>query len=325
MTKRKVLGIVLAGFGVFGGGLVFLGLINAGPLASYFYKASLQARGFYWRAGVKMLINHPFFGVGMDGFGDWYRRSRSEDYLAHGFLSVSDTAHNVFIDIASNGGFPLIALYCAIVGLVIVSITRVVKRSNGFNVYFVALVGAWVAYQSQSLVSINQLGLALWGWLTSGLIIGYELNTWEAEVRQSNLSQQKKRGKTAKISDRALPPATMVSLFAGLLVGALVALPPIVAATQYYKALQSGNPTSIEAAAYLTPFDRSRFLQVAATLRDNKLEARAIIVIRAAAAKYPDSFDVWSLWASIASSAPADVANAKKQMKRLDPFNTDLK
>jgi len=325
MTKRKFLGTAVAGVGALGGGLVFLGLINAGPLAGYLYKASLEARGFYWRAGIKMLIEHPFFGVGMDGYGDWYRRSRSiEDTLISPGL-VSNTAHNVFIDIASNGGFPLIAIYLAILGLVVASIVRVIKRSEGFDVYFVAIVGAWVAYQAQSFVSINQLGLAIWGWVLSGLIIGYEIHTRSVEVSESKVVNQKGRGRNAKISNQPLSSATVVSLFAGVLIGAFAALPPYIAATQYYKALQSGNATVIESAAYLKPFERMRFIQVASLLRDNKLEARAIVVVRDAAAKHPDSFEVWSLWASIASATPADVANAKAQMKRLDPHNPDLK
>ena len=55
MNKQKTLGIAVSGFGAVGAVLVFLGLINSGPLASYLYKSSLEARGYYWRAGIKML------------------------------------------------------------------------------------------------------------------------------------------------------------------------------------------------------------------------------------------------------------------------------
>ena len=56
MSKRKSLAEAVAGLGVIGGGLVFLGLINSGPLAKYIYEASIAARGHYWRAAIKMLI-----------------------------------------------------------------------------------------------------------------------------------------------------------------------------------------------------------------------------------------------------------------------------
>ena len=60
-------------------------------------------------------------------------------------------------------------------------------------------------------------------------------------------------------------------------------------------------------------------------LRDNKLDAEAIAVVRDAVIGYPDSTDLWLLWASIPTAAPSDVTNAKAQIKRLDPFNPELK
>ncbi|MEI7540891.1 MAG: O-antigen ligase family protein [Actinomycetes bacterium] len=328
MMKRKTLALSLVGIGGVGGGLVFLGLINLGPFASRLYKASLEARGYYWRAAAKMLIEHPFVGVGMDGFGDWYRRSRAEDYAANNFFSVSNTAHNVYLDIASSGGFPLITIYLAILVLVIISIVRVVKRSEDFDLYFVAVVGAWTAYQVQSFVSINQLGLAIWGWVLSGLIIGYEINTRHVESTTSTPApskNQRKGLKSSKSTVNALPSTTVISLFAGVLLAALVAIPPYVASSSYYSALKSGDAKRIQDAAYLKPYELMRFLQVAATLNSNKLEAQAISVVKDAAPKYPDSYDIWNLWAAIPSAAPSDIAYAKAQLKRLDPFNPDLK
>ena len=67
MTKRNTLGLAASGLGAIGAILTFLGLINTGPLASFLYKGSLEARGYYWRAAIKMVTDHPFFGVGMDG------------------------------------------------------------------------------------------------------------------------------------------------------------------------------------------------------------------------------------------------------------------
>lgn len=325
MNKHKLAGFTLSGLAIVGSGLVFFGLINAGPLASYLYKSSLQARGFYWRAGINMLIEHPFFGVGMDGYGDWYRRARSlEDTLVSPGLA-SNTAHNVFIDIASNGGFPLLAVYLAIAVLVVVSIVRVVRRANGFDVYFASIVGAWVAYQAQSFVSINQLALAVWGWVLSGWIVGYEINTRSIDIDATIREVKKTKGRNAKIVQQSIPSVTVMAVFGGIAIGALVALPPYVSAAKYFKTLKTGDAKLIQEAAYLKPYDSLRFLQVASTLRDNKLESEAISVIKDAAEKYPDSFEVWSLWASIPTAAPADIAYAQAQLRRLDPHNPNLK
>ena len=75
----------------------------------------------------------------------------------------------------------------------------------------------------------------------------------------------------------------------------------------------------------MKPIDERRLLHVATILRDNKLDSRAIAVIRDAIKGYPDSFDLWQLWSTIPSAAPSDLATAKAQIKRLDPFNPELK
>ena len=325
MNQRKKLALAVTGIGAVGGGLVFLGLINAGPLASFLYKGSLAARGFYWRAAVKMVMEHPFLGVGMDGFGDWYQRTRSPDYVASNFFSVSNTAHNVYLDIASSGGFPLTAAYFAILTLVVISIVKVIKRSTGFDVYFVTVVGAWVAYQAQAFVSINQLGLAIWGWVLSGLIIGYEINTRTIEAAGLSPMNHKQKMKKTKTTNQPLSSTALLSAFGGLVIAALVAIPPYYVNASFYSAIRSGDIKAIQAAAYLKPMDERRLKNLAGILLNNNNNAEAIVVIRDAVVNYPDSYDLWKMWSTAPTATPSDLATAKAQLKRLDPFNPDLK
>ena len=324
MSKRKSLAIAVAGLGVIGGGLVFLALINSGPLAKYIYEASIAARGYYWRAAIKMLIEHPIFGVGMDNYGTWYARNR-QVAMENGFSTNANSAHNVYLDLASNGGFPLILIYAALLALVIASVVRVVKRSTGFDVYFAAIVGAWTAYQAQSFISINQLGLAIWGWVLSGLIIGYEVNTRPKVTTNIPPVSRKRQSNKIKVSTQQLSSSTTISLFIGVIVGAIVAIPPYYTNATFFSALKSSDIKKMQSAAYLTPLDERRLLLMATILRDNKYEAEAIAMARDATARYPDSFDLWNLWAAIPTASPSDVIQAKGQMKRLDPFNPNLK
>ena len=182
------------------------------------------------------------------------------------------------------------------------------------------MVGAWAAYQIQSFVSINQLGLAIWGWVLSGLIIGYEINTSSKEKDDTRAVGNKSLGKGTKKVKQNLSSAAVISLFGGILIGALVAIPPYYASANYFSALKSGDLTVIQAAAYLKPFAENRFTQVAATLQGNKLEAQAIVVARDGTSRFPDSIALWKIWASIPSAAPNDVAYAKAQVARLDPM-----
>jgi O-antigen ligase len=324
MTKRKTLALAASGLGAVGAIFTFLGLINTGPLANILYKGSLEARGYYWRAGLKILTEHPFFGVGMDGFGNWYARVRPSDYAAKGFFSWSNSAHNVFLDIGSSGGFILLAIYLAIFVLVVIAIIKIVNRSEGFDVYFAALVGAWVAYQAQAFISVNQIGLAIWAWVLSGLIIGYEINTRMNDVAQSVPVKAKQQFKKVKNQTQPLSSGVVVSLFVGVLVGALVASPIYFSNSRFYAAIKANDFEGVESAAYLKPQDERRLFMLAGIYRNAKMDAKAVEVLKESTLKYPDSYDMWNLWLTIPTATPSDIAYAKAQLKRLDPFNPDL-
>lgn len=323
MTKRKRLGFTTAGIGLASSILVALGLLNTGPFASYLYKSSLAARGYYWQAALNMIIDHPIFGVGMDGYGDWYRIARDENFAAKGFSTVSNSAHNVYLDIAAGGGFPLVTIYCTLVLLVVVSIFRVIKRCDGFDVYFASIVGAWVAYQAQSIVSINQLGLAIWGWVLPGLIIGYEIQTRNQATEQITVPSRKK-GKQQKTLSQQLSSAAVIRIFIGLVVAALVAIPPYYAHASYFSALKVYDVHAMQSAAYLQPIDEYRLLHAATIFSRNNLNEKSLEILPDAVRRFPNSYDLWQLWASIPSASPADIARAKAQLKRLDPFNPDF-
>lgn len=318
--KQAIHGWVVVGLFSIGSLSLTLGILDKGPLAEAIYKSSLQARGFYWRGAINMITGHPFFGVGMDGFGDWYRRSRSIEAAQFNAGIVADTAHNVPLDIGSSGGVPLLILYLIIVCLALYSIIKIAKRRGEFDVYFAAIVAAWVAYQAQTLISINQLGLGVWGWSLTGLLIGYEINTRESV----QIENQKLLPKGKPVAEKLSAGALVITFITGG-IGLAIAVPPYLAANKFYKALQSGDANVIQPAAYLQPYDRSRFTFVAQILQENKLEDRAITVLRDASKIYPDSYEIWERWEGIESASSNDVARAKAEMKRLDPYNPNLK
>ena len=68
-----------------------------------------------------------------------------------------------------------------------------------------------------------------------------------------------------------------------------------------------------------------RYGQVALVLQANKLDAQAQRVIDAALLKFPDEYGLWSVAAKLKTATPEQIAEANAQMKRLDPFNPNLK
>lgn len=317
--RNRALGYSYAGLALVGFIAVLVGTLNQGPLASLLYKESITFRGYYWRAGWKMTLDNPIFGVGLDSYGDWYRRTRSiEATIRRGPDVTSNAAHNVFLDISSNGGFPLLLIYLALMVLVVISSVKVIKRSQEFNTGFVGILAAWVAFQAQSIISINQIGLALWGWVLSGLIIGYEAST-----RGTHIVVEKQKGKSAaKPAEKT--GSTTVSMFIGLAVGALVGMPPYLASAQFKGSLESGSPSVIQEAAYLWPTDSSRMIQVAMGLNENNLNEQALQVAVDAAERFPDNYFVWATLNSMNNASETQKQQAMAQMKRLDPLNPNL-
>jgi O-antigen ligase len=318
-SRKPILGWIALTGTIFALMILLLGILNVGPLSDLIYKSSLLVRRFYWQAAANMMLANPLFGVGMDGYGDAYLRSRTKEIASYNSGIYSDTAHNIPLDIGSNGGFPLLIAYLGIIIFVLISIVRIMKRKTEFDVVFTTIVAAWVAYQAQSLISINQLGLGVWGWSLSGLIIGYELNT-RADKKEGNTRTVHR----VKASSQKISALAVITTFIATGLGIASALPPYVAANKFYAALKSGDAEIIQPAAYLKPYDRARFTYVAQILQDNKLESRAIAVLRDATKIYPDSIEVWRRWSSIPTATPADIAQAKAEIKRLDPFNPDL-
>jgi hypothetical protein len=273
-----------------------------------------------------MTTENPLLGVGLDGYGDWYRRSRTLDAtLRRGPEVTSNAAHNVLLDFSSNGGFPLLAIYLAIVFLVIRSIIKILKSTTTFNPTISGLVAVWFAYLAQSIISLNQLGLAVWGWIISGLIIGYEINSRASVVGEVSMTS-KRQGKKAK--ERAISkvsPKSYLAIISGLIIGAILGLPPLIASSNYFSSLKSSNVKTVEQAAYIWPLDPYRMGQVAISLANDNFQNEALKVLRDGTEKFPDEYQMWRLVSEIPNATDEQVAEAKRQMKRLDPLNPNLK
>jgi hypothetical protein len=130
--KMATLGYVIACFilGIF----ALLGALQIGPLTNYIYKTSVSLRGQYWLAGWNTGESHPFTGVGMDSFGDWYRRSRDIHAIElPGVNTVVNAAHNVPLDMFAFGGWPLLLTYMSIMGLAGLAAVKLIIRNKTYE------------------------------------------------------------------------------------------------------------------------------------------------------------------------------------------------
>jgi O-antigen ligase len=307
--KLNKLSLVYVVASVVGFVAVLLDILQKSPWGSILYKESVTFRGDFWRAGWKMTLDNPVFGVGLDGYRDHYRASRDlVTALRPGSDAMTDSAHNVFLDISSGGGFPLLIIYVFLVGLTIFSAIKVIRRSTGFDVGFAAVLGAWVAYLAQSVISINQLGLAVWGWILMGSIIGYEINTREKiEVK----------------SVKSAYPTVAIGL--GLIIGLGVGLPLMVADATFRSTVKAGDVLKIEASVRQWPQSVTRMTLAAQILREGNLPERSIVIAREAVEFYPMNFEAWKELSLQPNATESERKQALETMKKLDPFNPNLK
>lgn len=302
------------------GAFALAGALQKGPLASLIYKPSVSLRGQYWAAGIKMGTENPFSGVGMDSYGNFYRMSRTE-YAATvmpGPNTITNAAHNVIIDIFAYGGFPLLISYVAILVIGIWAILRVTLRQRFYDGTFVAIATTWVAYELQSIISINQVGLAIWGWVLVGALVAYEYST-----RPRPESSEKM--KPVKQKELVFSPQLVGGI--GVVVGALVAVPPMSADMKWKSALKSQNVQQVESAltpSYLSPRDSSRLAQAVLLFENSKMPDLAYKYAKEGVAFSPNYYDAWRVLYSLSKSTPQDKEDAYKNMVRLDPFNPDV-
>jgi len=314
--KRTRIAVAVLCIGILGSITTALGILNFGPLASALTKASLAARRLYWEAAVNLMLQHPLLGIGFDGFGDWYRRGRTEVAAGQNSGLVSDSAHSVPLDIGSSGGFPLLIVYLGILFLTVVSIIRVVQINSHLSITFVALAASWFSYQAQSIISINQIGLGIIGWTLSGLIIGY------ASSSRSNENRDQVAGSGRNTKKIVSTPSFTIFIgpVVGIVVGALIALPPFLAASKFYDGLKTSDARIINANAFLKPLELQRMFIAANILERNKFYKESYEITQTAVKNFPDSFEAWRLLSELTNSSKLDKARAKSELKRLDPY-----
>ena len=206
-----ILGVVLTVFSV-------LGMLQVGPLEKYLYKPSISIRGYYWRAGFEMLRSHPFLGVGIDRYGSYFKQYREVDYpLNVGFELTSTNAHNTFIQFFATGGIFLGASYLALNLFVLLRAIIGIKNLTGNNRhYLVGIFSAWISFHAQSLVSIDNIGISIWGWVLAGATIGLSIPTSSLE-KEKEINFTKKKNEIYSIQ-------RLISSFFTMLILSLVVL-----------------------------------------------------------------------------------------------------
>jgi O-antigen ligase len=170
---NRILGRIAVVISAFGFVAAILGMLQIGPLERLLYKDSVSVRGYYWRAGISMLQDNLWFGVGLDNYGTFFKQYREVGYpLKYGYSLTSTNAHNVFIQHFATGGLFVGISYLLLTVFIFWRGLKSMRMFNGDerfirSVFFIA----WLAFQGQSLISIDNIGISIWGWVLGGVVV----------------------------------------------------------------------------------------------------------------------------------------------------------
>jgi O-antigen ligase len=323
--------------GVAFGVTALLGALQRGPLAEYIYKSTVSFRGQYWLAGIEMGTAYPFSGVGMDAYGDNYRKFRSLEAATNtpGPDTTTNAAHNVIIDFFASGGWPLMLSYLATLIIAAIALVRVTLRDRTYRPEFVALASVWMCYQLQSIISINQIGLAIWGWVLTGALVGYERasRNWSIDSNEFGknskgfklASRGKGKGNNGKELEQAFTPGLVGAI--GIAIGLLVTLPPFTSDLSWRSSFSNLNLQTIEEetkATYFKPTNSIQLVNAGILLESNGIYDLSYKFAQRAVEFNPDDFPSWQLLLSVTNATLDDKVQATANMKRLDPLNPKL-
>jgi len=317
--------IYLGGVAI-GGILALAGILNKGPLASLLYSYTVNLRGEYWKAGINMGMAHPLSGVGIDSYGTYYRSFRElSATVVPGVEVGTDTAHNVYIDIFSGTGFPGLVTFLVINGFVLFAAFKYLKATKTFDGRFLTLFLCWAAYQLQSIGSISQIGLAVWGWLLGGLILAYTRASLsgKVEVRKSEPKFNGSRNRSKVQAEQLLDASSTMKILTGAVIGLLIALPPFVvdAKMRNFFSNKKGTIETIVALGHSWPVDNLRLNRIIVSLGNNHLNDYARELASFAALKFPTDYVSWRALYELTRDGIPEKEFIRKKLHEIDPYN----
>jgi O-antigen ligase len=325
VLSKPIFRFAYLGFGSIAGLIVIMGTLNQGPLGDILYKVSVRQRGFYWRAAWEMMTANPIFGVGIDSFGDWYFPLRSANAAFYTPVTQSNSAHSIFLDLGSGGGFPLYLINISLVVLTFIVGVKYLIRNKEFNWAFAAIFGAWIAYEAQSVISINQLGVGVWGWTLMGLIVGMEFNSRSKPAESPTNTQNRGRivRKSKEKSFISSPQA--LGAVIGLAFGLMIALPNFSADRNYRLATATADAQTLVDASLAHPEDLVRTLSSANALAASNINDRALALARHIVEESPNYHAAWQLIFRLEPMGSPAKLEAMTKLNELNPRVTPLK
>jgi hypothetical protein len=193
--------------------------------------------------------------------------------------------------------------------MVIKSFLKVISKPTKPDVYFISIASAWFGYLIQSFISINHLGIAIWGWALGGAILGYEIKS------KTNFDIAKSKNIFAQ----------NLSIVIGLIIGLTIVTPELIKDAEFRSAMKSGNGDKIIALSTQWPQSMDRINLAAGIFLENDFANQAEQIVNYGVKFNPDNLLAWQILYSIPEMSADKKATALSRIKELDPLNPQFK
>jgi O-antigen ligase len=331
-NKREIF-YSLSALVVVAGTFLIYSMYGYGPLGATFFQYTLKLRFRYWQAAIEMMQNHPWLGVGVDSYGEYFRRSKPLALIqSNGPELMTNNAHSTPFQLGATLGIPFFLLYVLLQIYVIIRFIKAFKNPTASAKPLLGLFAVWVAFQLQSLISLDQLGLSIWGWVLGAAIIGLSFDG-ATSVAPPAVKGPRKIEKTKEVPPAFLKPGIAI----GAIVGFMIALTPIRADLAMKVAMETPWSQEDEASkqtrlANLTASIKSlehdpTYVSQAITevYKMGKIE-EGLALAKEGAALHPESFDSQYMVVDMLEQNQrwAEALPYRKRTTELDPMNWNV-
>jgi hypothetical protein len=171
-NSNKAIPVVFFAVTALGLVISFASFLGFGPLGNLLEQYTLKLRGWYALIGIRAMFDSPWTGVGVDSYVNAFRSSRGDDFVAqYSPTLLSNNAHSTPAQVGASFGVLVFLLYCLIHLLVLYKAVQVVNSRSETDRHLKGVAIIWILVFSQSLLSIEIIGLGVMNWVLGGVIL----------------------------------------------------------------------------------------------------------------------------------------------------------
>ena len=177
-NSNKAIPIIFFGVTALGLVISFASFLGFGPLGNLLEQYTLKLRGWYALIGLRAMIESPWTGVGVDSYVHAFRSSRGDEFVAqYGATLANNNAHSTPAQVGATFGVIVFLLYCLIHLLVLYRALQIINSKSGNQIHLKGIAIIWILVFSQSLLSIEIIGLGVMNWVLGAIILSSQSST----------------------------------------------------------------------------------------------------------------------------------------------------